>query len=84
VVVGLVGDVIVAVPALPAPIVHVPVPVAAMVAVPVLKQATAWSEPALGVVQMPGNVVPTVVVVLRHPFAERTLAIMVWAGPVWL
>ena len=83
-VVGLVGEVIVAVPALPAPTVHVPVPVAAIVAVPVLKQATAWSEPALGVVQVPGTVVPTVVLPLRHPFAERTLAMIVWAGPVWL
>ena len=36
VVVGLVGAVIVAVPALPAPMVQVPVPVAAIVAVPVL------------------------------------------------
>jgi len=36
VVVGLVGEVIVTVPELPAPSVHVPVPVAVMVAVPVM------------------------------------------------
>jgi hypothetical protein len=40
VVVGLVGEVIVTVPELPAPNVQVPVPVAAIVAVPELKQAT--------------------------------------------
>jgi hypothetical protein len=37
-----------------------------------------------GVVQVPGTVVPTVALPLLHPFVERTLAIMVWAGPVWL
>jgi len=39
---------------------------------------------AEGVVQVPGTVVPTVVLPLRHPFEERTLAMIVWAGPVWL
>jgi hypothetical protein len=37
-----------------------------------------------GVVQVPGTVVPTVVLPLRHPPGPSTLAIMVWAGPVWL
>jgi hypothetical protein len=37
-----------------------------------------------GVVQVPGNVVPTVVLPLRQPPGPSTLAIMVWAGPVWL
>ena len=40
VVVGLLGVVIVAVPALPAAKVHVPVPVPAIVAVPVIKHET--------------------------------------------
>ena len=37
-----------------------------------------------GVVQVPGTVVPTVVLPLRQPPGPSTLAIMVWAGPVWL
>ena len=39
---------IVAVPALPAPIVQEPMPLAAIVAVPLVKQDTVWSAPAFG------------------------------------
>ena len=48
VVVGLVLLVMVAVPGFPAIGVHVPTPVPARVAVPVEKQGTFWSAPALG------------------------------------
>ena len=37
-----------------------------------------------GVVHVPGTVVPTVVFPLLHPFDDKTLAMMVCAGPVWL
>ena len=50
VVVGLAGLVMLAVPGLPVCAVHVPVPVAAMVADPPgsIAQFTVWSAPALG------------------------------------
>ena len=48
VVLGLLGLAITKVPGAGAASVHVPVPEAAMVAVPVMLQATFWSAPALG------------------------------------
>ena len=63
VVVGDVGVVIVAVPALPAPNVQVPVPVATIVAMSVVKHTTDWSVPAFGF----GNNVVIVVIVLSQP-----------------
>ncbi len=41
-------------------------------------------ERAAGVVQVPGRVVPTVVLPLRQPLVASTLANMVCTGPVWL
>ena len=39
---------------------------------------------ALGPEQVPGRVVPTVVLPLRQPLVANTLANMVCTGPVWL
>ena len=39
---------------------------------------------AEGVVQVPGVVSPTRVELLRQPLADKTLAKIVCAGPVWL
>jgi len=36
-----------------------------------------------GVTQAPGTVVPTRVLVLRHPSVPKTLALITWAGPSW-